>query len=94
MKDVYVSLFGTGWRFTNQAQGGKALLNGTPSSTAPVIVELAGKPVQVLYAGAQPEYLGLDQINIKLPKDLAVGTYPLTIKCGEQVSNQVMLRVK
>ncbi len=93
-KDVYVSLFGTGWRFANQAQGGKALLNGAPSITANVIVELEGKPVEVLYAGAQPEYLGLDQINIKLPKDLIAGTYPLIIKFGDQTSNQVMLRIK
>lgn len=93
-KDVYVSLFGTGWRFANQAQGGKALLNGAPSSTAPVIVELDGNPVEVLYAGAQSEYLGLDQINIKLPKDLVAGVYPLTIKFGDQTSNLVMLRIK
>jgi uncharacterized protein (TIGR03437 family) len=57
-------------------------------------VELDGKPVEVLYAGAQPEYLGLDQINIKLPKDLLAGAYPLTIKFGDQISNQVMLRIK
>ncbi len=93
-KDVYVSLFGTGWRFANQAQGGKALMNGTPLINANVIVELNGKPVEVLYAGAQPEYLGLDQINIKLPKDLVAGAYPLTIKFGDQTSNQVMLRIK
>ena len=93
-KNVYVSLFGTGWRFASQAQGGKILLNGLPSSTRNVIVELDGKPVEVLYAGAQPEYLGLDQINIKLPKDLLAGAYPLTIKFGDQISNQVMLRIK
>ena len=91
---MYVSLFGTGWRFANQAQGGKALLNGVLSITANIIVELEGKPVEVLYAGAQPEYLGLDQINIKLPKDLVAGTYPLIIKFGDQTSNQAMLRIK
>jgi uncharacterized protein (TIGR03437 family) len=95
-RDVYVSLFGTGWRFANQAQGGKAL-EFVSEAAAPrydVIVELNGQAVEVLYAGPQAEYLGLDQINIKLPRDLQPGLYQLVIKIGDQMSNEASLRVE
>jgi uncharacterized protein (TIGR03437 family) len=93
---VYVSLFGTGWRFANQAQGGK-VLEFRSELAAPhheVVVELNRQPVEVLYAGPQSEYLGLDQINFKLPRELPPGVYPLVIKIGDQMSNEVMLRVQ
>ncbi len=58
-RDVYVSLFGTGWRFANQAQGGKALefANEVAAPRNPVVIEINRQPVEVLYAGPQPEYL-------------------------------------
>jgi uncharacterized protein (TIGR03437 family) len=92
-RDVYVSLFGTGWRFANSASGGKASSErAAPSNT--ITVEVNNQSVEVLYAGAQPEYLGLDQINIKLPRDLPPGVYPMVIKIGGQMSNTVLLRVE
>ena len=95
-RDVYVSLFGTGWRFANQTQGGKALefVSEVAAPRNTVTVELNRQPVEVLYAGAQSEYLGLDQINLKLPRDLKPGLYPMVIKIGDQMSNEVLLRVQ
>ncbi len=95
-RDVYVSLFGTSWRFANQAQGGKALafVSEVAAPRNTVVVEINRQPVEVLYAGPQPEYLGLDQINLKLPHDLKPGLYPLVIKIGDQMSNEVLLRVQ
>ncbi len=95
-RDVYVSLFGTGWRFANQAQGGKALefVSEVAAPRNTVTVEINRQPVEVLYAGPQPEYLGLDQINLKLPRDLQPGVYPMVIKIGDQMSNEVLLRVQ
>ncbi len=95
-RDVYVSLFGTGWRFANQAQGGKALafVSEVAAPRNPVTVEINRQPVEVLYAGAQTEYLGLDQLNLKLPRDLKPGLYPMVIKIGDQMSNEVLLRVQ
>ena len=95
-RDVYVSLFGTGWRFANQAQGGKALefVSEIAAPRNTVVVEINRQPVEVLYAGAQSEYLGLDQINLKLPRDLKAGLYPMVIKIGAQMSNEVLLRVQ
>ena len=95
-RDVYVSLFGKGWRFANQAQDGKALefVSEVAAPRNTVTVEINRQPVEVLYAGAQPEYLGLDQINVKLPRDLPPGVYPIVIKIGDQMSNEVLLRVQ
>lgn len=53
---VYLSLFGTGIR-------GRKALDG-------VLLTVGDVPVQTLYAGAQPEYPGLDQINVSLPPSL------------------------
>jgi uncharacterized protein (TIGR03437 family) len=93
---VYVSLFGTGWRFANSTPVGAApeLTSEVAAPRHTVIVEVNRQPVEVLYAGAQPEFLGLDQINIRLPRDLMPGVYPMVIKIGDQMSNEVLLRVQ
>lgn len=56
-EDVYLLLFGTGLRFR--------------SSLSNVRVTIGGVPVEVLYAGAQGLFPGLDQINLRVPKSLA-----------------------
>lgn len=38
---------------------------------APVTATIGGVSAEVLYAGAQPEYAGLDQVNVRLPRSLA-----------------------
>lgn len=91
-RDVYVSLYGTGWRRANQPAGGATNELSAPSSA--LTVEVNNQPVEVTYAGAQPEYLGLDQINLKLPRNLLPGLYPMVIKIGSQMSNSVLLRVE
>jgi uncharacterized protein (TIGR03437 family) len=59
---VYLSLFGTGIR---------AAADGVP-------VSIQGENVPVVYAGAQPDFGGLDQINVLLPHSL-VGSGLVTI---------------
>jgi uncharacterized protein (TIGR03437 family) len=54
---VYLSLFGTGWRYR--------------SSGAAVAVRIGTVAYPVEFAGAQPEYVGLDQINVLLSPSLA-----------------------
>lgn len=78
---IILALFGTGWRGV-----------GAPSN---VTVEL--KPViddgtpdqirrpEVLYAGEQPTVVGLDQINIELPRNLAgKGEIEISVKMKAQ----------
>lgn len=54
---VFLLLFGTGLRYRN--------------SLSNVTATIGGIPVEVLYAGAQGGFLGLDQINLRLPQSLA-----------------------
>ena len=55
-RPVYVSFYGTGIR--------------NRSSLANVTVTINGVSVPVLYAGAAPDYVGLDQVNVGLPLTL------------------------
>lgn len=54
---LFLVLFGTGIRYR--------------SSLSNVTASIGGSNVEVLYAGSQPAYIGLDQINIRLPRSLA-----------------------
>ncbi|MEI9812104.1 MAG: hypothetical protein WDO18_05255 [Acidobacteriota bacterium] len=54
--DVYLVLYGTGLR---------------NRSTGPVIATIGSVPAEVLYAGAQSTFPGLDQVNLKVPAALA-----------------------
>ncbi|MGH9938833.1 MAG: hypothetical protein ACREAM_21540, partial [Blastocatellia bacterium] len=54
---VFLVLFGTGFRYRQSLSG--------------VSVTIGGGPVEVLYAGAQGGFFGLDQINLRLTQTLA-----------------------
>lgn len=71
-------LFGTGIR-------------GVPSTDV-VRATVNGVPVQVLYAGRQPTYAGLDQVNLLLPKTLAgAGIVSVQLTVEEQPANPVTI---
>ncbi|MBS1808649.1 MAG: SBBP repeat-containing protein [Acidobacteria bacterium] len=55
--NVFLLLFGTGIRARSSLQAVSAWIGSTK--------------VEVLYAGAQEEYVGLDQINLRLPRSMA-----------------------
>jgi uncharacterized protein (TIGR03437 family) len=63
------------------------------SPTKTVVVEINNTPVMVFYAGPQTEFAGLDQINLRLPRELPPGIYPLVVRIGDQVSNAALIRV-
>ncbi|MFN7927971.1 MAG: M36 family metallopeptidase [Blastocatellia bacterium] len=65
-KPNYLLLFGTGLRHAAAANAEDE--NGIAES---VTVTIGGIAAKVLYAGAQGQYLGLDQLNIELPARLA-----------------------
>ena len=59
------------------------------------ICTVAGQPVEVLYAGAQSEFPGLDQVNLKLPPTLrGVGPAVLELKVDGAAANLVTLTVR
>ncbi len=55
-----------------------------------VKVTVGGVPVDVLYAGAQPTYAGLDQVNVLLPEDFPVtGITTVRVTVEGRIANTV-----
>jgi uncharacterized protein (TIGR03437 family) len=78
---VFLSLFGTGIR-------GR-------SSLANVAVTIGGVSATVLFAGAQGEFPGLDQVNVVLPTNLqGRGEQDLILTVDGHVANTVRINVK
>lgn len=79
--EVYLELYGTGLR--------------NNSGLANVAVTVGGVAVPVLYAGKQPEFVGLDQINVQLPRSLAArGEVDLIVTIDGKTANPVKIHLK
>lgn len=78
---VFLILYGTGIR-------------NHPAGT-PVLATVDGIPAEVTFAGAQPQFVGLDQVNVRLPKPLAAGRdLEVRLRIGTESSNPVQIRVQ
>lgn len=78
---VFLLLFGTGIRHR--------------SSLAEVAVSIGGLDVEVLFGGAQGDFVGLDQINLRLPRNLAGrGDVDIMLAIGDITANTVSIRIK
>jgi len=65
------------------------------SSLAAITATLGGTPAEVLFAGAQGDYAGLDQANIAIPRSLAGrGNVDLVLSVDGKTSNTVSINVK
>jgi len=59
-----------------------------------VAVRIGGVDAQVVYAGAQSDYLGLDQVNVRIPRALAGrGEVELQLDVAGISANPVRLRM-
>jgi uncharacterized protein (TIGR03437 family) len=59
------------------------------------MVSIAGIPVPVLYAGAQPQFAGLDQINVSLPAALrGSGADEIVVTVAGQTANAVRIAIQ
>jgi uncharacterized protein (TIGR03437 family) len=77
---IFLSLYGTGFR-------GRSSLDA-------VIVTINGVQVPVLYAGPQPQYAGLDQLNVALPQSLkGVGEVVVEMVVDGQSANKVVVEI-
>jgi uncharacterized protein (TIGR03437 family) len=80
-RPVYVSFYGTGIR--------------NRSSLENVTVTINGVGVPVLFAGAVPDYVGLDQVNVGLPLTLrGRGECNVVISVDGQTSNTVTIDIQ
>jgi uncharacterized protein (TIGR03437 family) len=78
---VILTLFGTGWRGRSSLQW--------------VQVQILGPPLEVLYAGPQGEFAGLDQINVRLPSEpVARVVQELRLWVDGQPANPVVISLE
>ncbi|MFN0112958.1 MAG: hypothetical protein ACKVZH_29205 [Blastocatellia bacterium] len=78
---VFLLLYGTGI---------KKRSNLTAAS-----IKLGGTDAQVLFAGATTEFVGLDQLNVRLPQSLAGrGSVNIALTVDGQIANTVTVTIK
>ncbi len=78
---VFLFLYGTGIR-------GR-------SSLSAVSAKIGNVPVQVLYAGLQPDFAGLDQVNLTVPRSLiASGEIDIVLTVDGKLSNAVKVNLR
>lgn len=81
LEPVYVNLYATGLRHRSQLSRVNVTINGTA--------------VPVLYAGPQPEFPGLDQVNIQLPFSLrGSGEAAVLVTVDDVPANAVTLSIR
>ncbi len=79
--EVFLELYGTGIR--------------NNSGLANVSVSVGGEAVPVLYANKQPDFAGLDQVNIRLPKTLVGrGEVDVVLTVDGKAANPVRINIK
>lgn len=81
LDQVFLILFGTGFRYRSGLSG--------------VSATIRGESVPVLYVGPQNDFVGLDQVNISLPRSLVNrGDVDLLLTVDQQASNAVRIRIE
>jgi uncharacterized protein (TIGR03437 family) len=77
---VFLVLFGTGLR--------------RRSSLSNVAVKLGGADAQVTFAGAQGDFAGLDQINVRIPRSLTGrGEVEVAVAIDGQTTNPLRISI-
>jgi uncharacterized protein (TIGR03437 family) len=84
----YISFYITGYGQTDPPGADGAVATGIASVKAPVLATIAGRTVQVLYAGSTPGFVsGFAQVNVQVPADLPYGgDLPLVVQVGDAFS--------
>jgi uncharacterized protein (TIGR03437 family) len=80
-EQVFLILFGTGWRGTN--------------STANVLAKIGGVDAPVGYAGPQGSFVGEDQLNLQIPRSLAGrGDVAVTVTVEGRIANSINVAIR
>jgi len=83
----YVELYATGLGLT-------APKNGLDYAVQQPTVTVGGVNCPVNFAGAAPDYIGLDQINCMIPAGTSNVSAPVAITSGDRISNTATLAVQ
>ena len=94
---TYISIYCTGLGpVTNQPVTGAAPSAGVPSETIALpTVTIGDVPSTVLFSGLAPTFVGLYQINVRVPAAAPFGdTVPLVVSIGGAAANTVTIAVQ
>ena len=65
------------------------------NSVATVTAKIGGADAQVLFAGAQGNFAGLDQVNVRVPRSLiGRGEVDVLLTVDGQIANSVRVDIK
>ncbi len=90
---VVAYLSGAGQLDNPVATGNRAGRDPLSRPKGIVTATINGVPAEVAFAGMTPDFIGLFQVNLKVPS-LSPGTYPLVISVNEEKSNSALITVK
>jgi uncharacterized protein (TIGR03437 family) len=90
---VVAYLTGSGQLDNPVASGTAAKANPISRPRGPVTATVGDSQAEVAFGGLTPDFVGLMQVNLKVP-NLAPGTYPLVITVNGEKSNAAMVTVK
>ena len=92
-RDIVV-LYATGEGMTTPPLGDAVrAADPYPRPAAEVTLLIGGQPADLLYAGSAPDFVGLMQINARVPGGMS-GEVPVTLAAGTQVSKTVSLSLE
>lgn len=78
---LFLVLYGTGLRYR--------------SSLATVTAQIGGANAEVLYVGPADGYVGLDQVNLRIPRSLAgIGTVTISLSIDGKPTNSLTMQIK
>jgi uncharacterized protein (TIGR03437 family) len=88
-----IVLFGTGLGLLSPAlPTGEAAKNNSTSVVPTITID--GNPAGVQFSGAAPGFVGLNQVNVKIPPGTrSAPDIPITLTIGEKASNTVTIAV-
>lgn len=90
---VIAYLTGAGRLDNAVASGGAAGAEPLSRPRGPVTAAIADMPADVAFGGLTPGFVGLMQVNLKVP-NLPAGTYPLVVTVNGEKSNAAMVTVQ
>jgi uncharacterized protein (TIGR03437 family) len=65
------------------------------SSLANATAQIGGTPSPILFIGAQPQFTGLDQVNLQVPRATAGrGEVPIVLTVDGQTANVVTINIQ